>query len=209
MKSRGIRNNNPGNIRRDGTAWQGMAKDQSGDHAFVVFSAPEWGIRAIARVLITYQDQHGLRTIRAIISRWAPAVENDTEAYVRAVANAVGVPADAEIDVHTYADLEPLVRAIIKHENGSQPYAQSVIDEGLRRAGVIRPASVAAVVRTPEAVGAGIAGTAGLGAALMDSASSLRATSASDSTLIAILIAVLTLAGVGLTIFGIVRKLRR
>jgi len=84
VKPRGIRNNNPGNIRRNGDPWQGLAETQ-GDKEFFTFATPVYGIRALARTLITYQDRHGLRTIRQIISRWAPPVENDTESYVKAV----------------------------------------------------------------------------------------------------------------------------
>ena len=57
-----------------------------------------------------------------MIGRWAPPNENDTGAYVRAVAASVGVGADEEIDVHEFAILRPLTLAIIRHENGQQPY---------------------------------------------------------------------------------------
>ena len=51
---RGIRNHNPGNVlRTKSVTWQGQAEDQSGDPEFVVFTAPEWGLRAIARILLT------------------------------------------------------------------------------------------------------------------------------------------------------------
>src|SRR5574337_876096 len=83
--SRGIRNNNPGNIRKSSEPWRGLAaaKDQK-DPAFFTFETPEWGIRAMAVILRTYQTKYGLRTIRAIIGRWAPSAENDTDAYVDA-----------------------------------------------------------------------------------------------------------------------------
>jgi hypothetical protein len=83
---RGIRNNNPGNIDRNTTKWQGMADDQSSDPRFVVFKTPQAGIRALAKILLTYQNHDGLKTVRGIIGRWAPAVENNTSAYVAAVA---------------------------------------------------------------------------------------------------------------------------
>jgi len=82
---RGIRNHNPGNIRRSADPWQGLAKDQN-DDAFFQFAEPKWGIRALARVLISYQDRHGLRTVRGIVSRWAPPVENKTSSYIDHVA---------------------------------------------------------------------------------------------------------------------------
>jgi len=150
---RGIRNHNPGNIER-GQPWQGLADPnemtpaQRAETRFCVFRAPEWGIRAIARILITYQDKHDIRSVRGMIGRWAPAAENDTDAYVRAVADRLGVAADTAVDVHTYAVVRPLVEAIIRHENGAQPYSDAVIDKGLALAGIEPPVLM---VTPPEA----------------------------------------------------------
>ncbi|AOX29246.1 structural protein [Pseudomonas aeruginosa] len=140
---RGIRNFNPGNIRHaKGTRWQGMSANQN-DSAFVQFTGPQWGIRAIARTLITYQDKHALRTIRQIISRWAPPSENNTESYIRQVAARVGVAPDARIDVYDYRIMRTLVEAIVRHENGPGPlpegswYGEGLINEGLHLAGIV------------------------------------------------------------------------
>ncbi|MBB4267824.1 structural protein P5 [Roseospira visakhapatnamensis] len=142
---RGIRNHNPGNIER-GAPWQGLADpadmtaEQRAEPRFCVFAAPKWGIRALARVLITYQDKHGLRTVRGMISRWAPkADQNNTEAYIRMVADRLGVAHDTAIDVHTYDVARALVEAIISHENGMQPYDRAMIDTGLALAGIEPP----------------------------------------------------------------------
>lgn len=131
---RGIRNHNPGNIDRTGEKWQGMAADQSGDKRFVVFTAPEWGIRALAKVLRNYGKKYNIRTVQGVISRWAPANENDTAAYVAQVARAIGVKPGDSINLEAPSVLLPLVTAIIRHENGQQPYAEAVIREGIRRA---------------------------------------------------------------------------
>jgi hypothetical protein len=147
---RGIRNHNPGNLRRSKDPWQGLAVDQSADAEFFVFSAPRFGIRALARVLIQYYDRHNLFTVRGIISRWAPPVENNTDAYVAAVARALKVTPDQAMDLHDYARLKPLVVAIIRHENGVQPYSAAVIDDGLRLAGVEPPAQPIAASRTVQ-----------------------------------------------------------
>ncbi|HFH4186869.1 TPA: structural protein [Pseudomonas aeruginosa] len=140
---RGIRNFNPGNIRHaKGTRWQGMSANQN-DSAFVQFTGPQWGIRAIARTLITYQDKHALRTTRQIISRWAPPSENNTESYIRQVAARVGVAPDARIDVYDYRTMRTLVEAIVRHENGPGPlpegswYGEGLINEGLHLAGIV------------------------------------------------------------------------
>lgn len=147
---RGIRNYNPGNIRHTPSVrWQGMAATQ-GDDEFVQFNGPRWGIRAIARVLITYQDKRraadGSRidSVREIIERWAPALENDTDAYVRQVASALGVgPDDETVDVYRFTTMRALVLAIIRHENGSGPlpggawYGDTTIADGLALAGIV------------------------------------------------------------------------
>ena len=160
---RGIRNNNPGNLKKTDTKWQGLSTEQT-DGEFFVFQSPIYGIRALARVLISYQVKHGLRTIRQIISRWAPATENDTEGYVRAVCESTA-RTDAEVlDMHKYADLQPLVKAIIQHENGQQPYTAAQIDKALLLAGVEPPAKSLQQTRTVKGGQAATAATVGLGA---------------------------------------------
>lgn len=131
---RGIRNNNPGNIDRTAEKWQGMAADQSSDSRFVVFSAPVWGLRALAKVLLSYQRKHSLRTPAAIIGRWAPPVENDTGAYARQVAKALGVGVDDQIDLQRPEMLQRILPAIVQHENGQQPYPAALIAEAVRLA---------------------------------------------------------------------------
>lgn len=79
--TRGIRNNNPFNIRRSGTRWQG--KLYSGkDNLFEVFTSMDYGIRAGIIILRTYVSVHKLTSVKTIISRFAPESENDTSAYV-------------------------------------------------------------------------------------------------------------------------------
>ena len=124
---RGIRNNNPGNIRL-GARWQGMAEVQQ-DSAFITFKSPEYGIRAMARVLNNYQKLHGIGTIEGIIGRWAPSSENDTGSYIRSVSKALSIPASQPLVVANV--LPELIPAIIKHENGKQPYSDSQIREGI------------------------------------------------------------------------------
>lgn len=169
--TRGIRNHNPGNIdRHPKVRWQGMSADQSGDRRFVVFDAPKWGIRAIARVLITYQDARQaadgskIDTIREIIARWAPPVENDTGAYAQHVAKLTRLGVDEKIDVYDHATMRALVIAIITHENGVQPYDDATIDAGLKLAGIEPPRKP--IARRAEFVataGAGIAALSGAG----------------------------------------------
>jgi hypothetical protein len=125
---RGIRNNNPGNIRYDGTKLVGLA-DPPTDGAFCIFSAAKYGIRAMARIISNYNGTRGLNTVRKIISRWAPPNENDTAAYVASVAAAIGRGADTPLDLA--ADMPLLCRAIIRHENGACPYGDDEIRAGI------------------------------------------------------------------------------
>lgn len=149
MTSRGIRNNNPTNIdRHAGTAWQGAAADQSGDPRFVVFTDAKYGIRACAKLILTYRAKYRLKTVRGLINRWAPPSENDTGAYVAAVARDCGVGPDDVINVDSVAVMLPLVKAIIVHENGSNPYSDQVVLDGLHLAGVADAPEPAPVVVT-------------------------------------------------------------
>ena len=124
---RGIRNNNPGNIRH-GDNWQGMSKNQT-DTAFVQFDDPVYGIRALAKVLHSYYYRHGLTTVREMIDRWAPPIENDTESYIQSVAKRLGVRTNESLSFDYH--LPRMVHAIIKHENGQQPYSAEQIEHGI------------------------------------------------------------------------------
>jgi len=188
---RGIRNNNPGNIERTNprTPWQGLAPLADAvarDERFEVFTDPRMGIRAIARTLITYQDKHDCNTVREHIGRWAPAkgrdqkgraYTQDSNSYASIVARAVGVGPDDAVDVQDYAVLFPMVRAMVRHENGSgesygRPahwYSDADYTEALRRAGIVpaapRPlrkseSAKAATVSAGSAVALGAVGVA-------------------------------------------------
>jgi len=75
---RGVRNNNPLNIEKEGAnVWDGIASDQDGDDRFATFESAEYGIRAALRTLVTYQDKHKLKTPTEMIYRWAPPWRKD------------------------------------------------------------------------------------------------------------------------------------
>ena len=99
MLPRGIRNNNPLNIRRSKDQWKGMAEAQN-DRAFVQFKSLEWGWRAAFYLLTrTYYHKYRLYTIRTIVSRWAPTSENNTKAYVDNVSRLTGIDPDEPIGI--------------------------------------------------------------------------------------------------------------
>ena len=131
---RGIRNNNAGNIRW-GCSWQGLVKDgKSIDKEFCVFESPEYGIRAMARILKNYSEIYKINTVGGIIHRWAPPSENDTVSYIKHVAKSLKVDADEVINVKNDTVMLKLIKAIILHENGKQPYSDETILKGIRMA---------------------------------------------------------------------------
>lgn len=128
---RGIRNNNPGNIELSNVNWQG-ARDQQNDQRFVQFEYPQDGIRAMARVLRNYQRRHNLNTIENIITRWAPGTENNTRAYIDSVGRHSGLRTDQEINLDDDETLMRLMQAMIRHENGQNPYGHDVLMQAIQ-----------------------------------------------------------------------------
>lgn len=129
MATRGIRNNNPGNIRVSKDQWEGMTGD---DGAFVTFDSPESGVRALGKNLLSYGRQ-GYDSIEKIINRWAPPNENDTKAYIDSVVAATGIPATQSLDLSNPDTLSSLAQAISFHETGSR-YDPEVYKQGVARA---------------------------------------------------------------------------
>ena len=79
---RGLRNNNPLNIRyTPGTRpWQGQ---KSHDGQFCIFETMEDGYRAAFRVLDSYNKKHNIYSVREILYRWAPPQDhNNTRGYI-------------------------------------------------------------------------------------------------------------------------------
>lgn len=130
--ARGIRNNNPGNLEYSkSNPWSGQTGD---DGRFAKFETPEHGIRALGRNLLSYQRQ-GIDTVSDIINRWAPASDNNnTDAYIKAVCDQLGVSADQQLDASNPDTLKALCAAIIHHENGSQPYSDQQMASGVSAA---------------------------------------------------------------------------
>jgi hypothetical protein len=126
---RGLRDNNPGDIRA-GDTWQGMvATDPDG---FVIFQTIAWGIRAMATDLLNKINK-GENTITAIISIYAPPSENDTPAYIAAVSSDMGIDPDTPLPMDE-ATFHQLIRAIMNHELGenySAMISDADIDQGI------------------------------------------------------------------------------
>jgi len=127
---RGIRNHNPGNIRKSADSWKGLIEY---DPEYCQFFTPQHGIRAMARILINYEKLYGLNTVTQIIWRWAPPDDgNATAIYADFVARRMGVNRNTPLNVKD--NLVPLIKAMIEFENGVQPYDVDTIAEGITMA---------------------------------------------------------------------------
>lgn len=124
--SRGLRNNNPGNIRLSNTRYLGEV--DSTDSAFKQFKSMAYGYRAMFVLLHTYQRKHHLNTIAEMISRYAPAVENHTEKYIQAVSDWSGVPATSRITATNGDIMVPIVAAMSRVENGVFAHMPDVVE---------------------------------------------------------------------------------
>lgn len=129
MATRGVRNSNPGNLRKSKDQWEGAIGD---DGEFVIFDSPESGVRALAKNLQSYGRQ-GYDSIEKIINRWAPPNENDTQSYIDSVVSATGIPATQSLDLSNPDTLSSLAQAISFHETGSR-YDPEVYQKGVARA---------------------------------------------------------------------------
>lgn len=116
-KPRGLRNNNPGNIRQSSVRYTGEVQP-SKDGAFKQFQSMEYGYRAMFVLLHTYARKYGIDTIEKMISRYAPANENHTQAYIDAVSEWSGVPATSHLTTTNAEVMIPIVAAMSRVENG-------------------------------------------------------------------------------------------
>lgn len=120
---RGIRNKNPGNIERSSKfTWEGEDElsysSAQFDHRFATFVDPVWGVRAMMKLLINYNQKREIKTLRQAISRYAPSFENKTDVYTKFVADKADVKPDDEWDFTQRFFLIPVVKAMVCFENG-------------------------------------------------------------------------------------------
>jgi len=120
---RGIRNHNPGNIEyHAANKWRGqLPHDPAIEARFCRFQSAHYGLRALAVLLKNYYRRYGLNTVSKLITRYAPSHENNTRAYINAVADALRVKADSPLPLNNRT-LQGLLKAIVQHENGQMPY---------------------------------------------------------------------------------------
>lgn len=128
--SRGLRNNNPGNIRRSRVRYQGEVRP-SRDTDFKEFETMAYGYRAMFVLLDTYSSRYGLHTIRSMLNRYAPPEENLTESYIRFVSDYSGILPNEMVDTRCQGDMIPIVSAMSRIENGISANLADV-EEGWR-----------------------------------------------------------------------------
>ncbi|MBO5984887.1 MAG: structural protein P5 [Rikenellaceae bacterium] len=115
--SRGIANCNPGNIRRSRVRYKGECHPST-DESFKQFESMEWGYRAMFILLDTYRVRYGLRSLKEMITRYAPPSENHTALYIDAVCDMTGIRPDERIDTRSRRVMVPIVAAMSRIENG-------------------------------------------------------------------------------------------
>lgn len=136
---RGIKNNNPGNVRYNtAVLWTGL-DDPASDGSFCRFRTPQFGIRVMAYIQLNYQSA-GYETIGQRIDRWAPPTENDDASYENDVCTRMntligeGFRTFTRLDVTDIDVMRAMLKAITIHENGYCPYNDDIFDEGIRMA---------------------------------------------------------------------------
>lgn len=131
--TRAERNNNPGNLNFAGQS--GATLEDGSNARFAKFGSTAEGVSALAKQLQRYGER-GLDTISKIINKYAPSSENDTQAYIDALAKRLGVSGDQKLDLSDSATLTGLIKGIARHEAGSDYLSDSDVMTGLSMAGV-------------------------------------------------------------------------
>jgi len=128
---RGIRNNNPLNIRI-GNVWLGEVKDPT-DPNFEQFISMTYGVRAAFVLMRRYIRHYHRTTIPEVIAAWAPATENNTTAYIDRVSSISGIPVDETLEFENQDQMERLIDAMIQVECG-QRIERDTIQKGYKMA---------------------------------------------------------------------------
>lgn len=113
---RGIRNNNPLNIRI-GNTWLGERPNPT-DPSFEEFVSIAYGYRAAFCILRRYIRRYHKNTVASIISTWAPASENNTQRYIDFVCHKMGITSDVPVDYGDKVTMCALVSAMAYMECG-------------------------------------------------------------------------------------------
>lgn len=138
-QNRNYRNHNLGNLvfaNQEGATLE--TPNAKGEQRFARFNTPEEGIRALANQVSSYYNgtsraagYQKLQTVSSIISKWAPANENNTNQYIDNVSKYLGVSPTDKIDVSNPEVMTHLVRAIATKEGGNPAVRDEFIKTAL------------------------------------------------------------------------------
>lgn len=117
-QSRGLRNNNPGNLRRTSIQWEGKVPfEQSNDNDFEQFWDIEWGLRAMM-MDIKNDINKGLNTVTKLIAQYAPPSENNTAVYINNLVSWTGFGSNQVLTSNEVV-VKTMAKAIVRMELGS------------------------------------------------------------------------------------------
>ena len=85
-------------------------------------------MRAAFIILRNYIERHKLNTIRKIITRWAPASGNNTQAYIETVCLRSHIGPDEVIRWDNTCQMMALLLAMSDVENGQEISLDAVVD---------------------------------------------------------------------------------
>ena len=126
---RGIRNNNPLNIRI-GNVWLGEVRDPT-DPDFEQFISMVYGVRAGFVLIRRYIRHYHRTTIPQVIAAWAPSSENNTTAYIDKVCKVSGIERDVRLNFEDEDQMVALIDAMILVECG-QHIQEKIIRDGYK-----------------------------------------------------------------------------
>ncbi len=143
----GIRHNNPGNLIFTRDQWHGLdnppvVKNTLSGRTFFRFKKASSGLRAIVVTLMTYsadrvaKDGSPIDTVDEICQRWD---EENGDNYANVMSQATGIPRKAVIDLMDWTTMRKVLCAIVRMENGCQPYDDATLDRAMLKAGMDKP----------------------------------------------------------------------
>jgi hypothetical protein len=148
---RGLRLNNPGNIR-PGAGFFGEIGDDGG---YAEFDSDAAGIRAIQRLLKTYGNQYGINTLRGLANRYAPPSDNNpTDNYIEFLSQQTGIDPDEPINLAERGS--EIIPAIIGFEQGQQPFSQDMINKAIGAAQFDDEEDIKSALFPQELIDAGV-----------------------------------------------------
>lgn len=115
---RGLRNNNPGNLRKSSSTWIGKLSPGQ-DSSFEQFKTIALGLRAMLKLLQTYIGR-GNNTIAKILPTYAPSSDgNNTQQYIIDVEKWAGIGRNTVISANDKSTLIKVANAMVRKENGN------------------------------------------------------------------------------------------